>query len=70
MITDLQTTRLYASVLAPHRDGEQYRGWMPCINWCNETFGPPQVGGWNYQTEGVFEFDHEHKLSIFLLKWG
>jgi hypothetical protein len=48
----------------------RYQGWMPCVEWCKEHFGPQHELQWHFVGEGVFEFRHEQDLVAFLLRWG
>lgn len=61
-----------ASVTAPYQEGEVYRGWSPCINWCQEHLyhGGHYEPNWNYIGEGVFEFRDEQEYLAFMLKWS
>ena len=62
-----------ASVEAPVKDRVSkfiYRGWMPCIEWCEQTFGVYAVDGWRFVGEGVFEFREEQDYVMFLLRWA
>ena len=43
-----------------------YRGWSPCIEWCQQYC----EGRWLYLTEGVFEFDLDSDYTMFILRWG
>jgi hypothetical protein len=36
------------------------------MDWCRENC----VGSWQYQTEGVFDFELDKDATMFLLKWG
>ena len=60
--------RYVASVMAPTLgDGHvAYRGWQPCIDWCEEQI----VDGWWYISEGVFEFADEADHLMFMLRWS
>jgi hypothetical protein len=66
-----------ASVMPPVDitfDGKyRYQGWIPCIEWCEQTFGDmcssDRPARWRFVSEGVFEFKHERDLTAFLLKW-
>jgi hypothetical protein len=62
--------RYVASIMPP--EVTPYRGWMPCIQWCIEIFGPGHVRGckWLYIGEGVFEFTNDQDLTAFLLRWS
>jgi hypothetical protein len=57
-------TRYVASIKAP--ESSPYLGWAPCIDWCEQRFGP----GWWYITEGVFEFVDERDYLLFMLRWS
>ena len=48
----------------------RYQGWMPCVEWCKETFGHQHEYQWRFIGEGVFEFEHEKDCVVFLLRWG
>jgi hypothetical protein len=50
----------------------RYQGWVPCIEWCEKTFGDMTMDNykWRFISEGVFEFKHEQDLTAFLLKWS
>jgi hypothetical protein len=43
-----------------------YRGWSPCIEWCNANCEGP----WLFITEGVFEFEIDSDYTMFMLRWG
>jgi hypothetical protein len=60
--------RYVASVMAPTAgDGHvAYRGWQPCIDWCESHIGE----GWWYISEGVFEFVDEADHLMFMLRWS
>jgi hypothetical protein len=60
--------RYVASVMAPTTgDGHvAYRGWTPCIEWCEKNIGD----GWWYSSEGVFEFVDESYYVMFMLRWA
>lgn len=58
-----------ASVLAPRLEGEPYRGWNTCINWCQDHFGSMDRS-WHYQGEGVFAFEKHQDYVFFMLKFG
>jgi hypothetical protein len=51
---------------------EVYRGWTPCIEWCEQTFGEISMDNyrWRFISEGVFEFNNEQDYLLFLLKWA
>jgi hypothetical protein len=53
---------------------EVYRGWTPCIGWCEQTFGemcsPDSTARWRFISEGIFEFREEQDLTAFLLMWS
>jgi hypothetical protein len=66
-----------ASVAAPINrynpiNGHGYQGWVPCIEWCEKTFGDITMDNyrWRFISEGVFEFREESDLIAFLLKWS
>ena len=68
-----------ASVAAPINrynpiNGHGYQGWIPCMEWCTQTFGemrsPDSPPRWRFISEGVFEFREESDLIAFLLKWS
>lgn len=64
-----------ASVEAPVVDRiskHVYRGWMPCIEWCEAAFGEMSHSNyrWRFVGEGVFEFREESDRTAFLLKWS
>lgn len=52
------------------------RGWLPCIEWCRQVFGGiPTTNiymgrGWQFISEGVFEFECEIDRTAFLLRWA
>lgn len=50
----------------------RYQGWMPCIDWCEKTFGEMTMDNyvWRFIGEGVFEFRDEKMLLLFLLRWA
>jgi len=50
----------------------RYQGWMPCIDWCEKTFGEMTMDNyvWRFIGEGVFEFREEKNHLLFLLKWS
>jgi len=63
--------RYVASIQPPYEDlntvsGHVYKGWKPCIEWCEEHFSK----GWWYIGDGVFEFHCEQDRLMFLLRWG
>lgn len=61
--------RLVACIMSPaSTETVGYRGWSPCIEWCNENFGNSWFR-WSYIGEGVFEFQDEQDLTAFLLRW-
>lgn len=66
---------IVASVPAPDRGK---RGWMPCMNWCQDHFDDESFGvneersygkNWRYVGEGVFEFRRADNHMMFLLRW-
>jgi hypothetical protein len=64
--------RYVASIHAPYDTlntipGHRYRGWQPCLEWCEERFGK---GGWWYIGEGIFEFNDKRDYLMFVLRWG
>jgi len=64
--------RYVASVPAPNdpKIAPHYKGWSPCIDWCQEHFSDRDNNGWwGYVGEGVFEFSNEQDYSWFLLRW-
>jgi hypothetical protein len=58
-----------ASIGAPSSD--HWVGWVPCIDWCEKTFGEMTTNNyvWRYISEGVFEFKDEQDRTAFLLRW-
>ena len=56
----------------------RYQGWQPCIEWCRQQFGKSHYKdnmewfecGWRFISEGVFEFQDEKMLLLFLLRWS
>jgi len=78
MINELSSWHV-ASIMPPvdmaFNGKYRYQGWMPCIRWCEETFGGG-IGasawgpGWRFVGEGVFEFRDEKDKTWFLLRWG
>jgi hypothetical protein len=61
--------RFVACIMAPaSTETDGYRGWSPCIEWCKENFGHSWFR-WSYISEGVFEFQDEQDLTVFLLRW-
>ena len=77
MVSNSKTSlseRFVASVPAPYDvtiSGKfHYQGWMPCVEWCKEHFGPQHELQWHFVGEGVFEFRREQDLTLFLLKWN
>lgn len=52
-----------ASIGAPPDDGH----WREPYNWCRNLL--PETN-WNYQGEGVFEFQNEQDYLIFILRWA
>jgi hypothetical protein len=63
-----------ASIEAPMLDNpvglRVYQGWVPCIDWCKETFGNSGLDAWHYVGEGVFEFREEPDYAWFTLRWA
>ena len=61
-----------ASIMPPEFIGTTYRGWIPCIDWCEKTFGEMTMNNyvWRYISEGVFEFKDEQDRTAFLLRWS
>ena len=57
-----------ASVMAPSPgDGHvAYRGWTPCIEWCDANCEGP----WLFVSEGVFEFEWDSDYVLFMLRWA
>jgi hypothetical protein len=43
-----------------------YRGWSPCIEWCDEHCEGP----WLFVSEGVFEFEWDSDYTMFMLRWA
>jgi ribulose bisphosphate carboxylase small subunit len=67
------TKRHVASIQAPYDTlntipGHRYRGWQPCIEWCEQQWG--NRGSWFFIGEGVFEFNDERDYLMFLLRWA
>jgi hypothetical protein len=56
-----------ASVMPP--EITPYRGWLPCIDWCEQKFGPSGQD-WLYNSEGVFEFKNDADRTMFALRWS
>jgi hypothetical protein len=50
---------------------EAYRGWTPCIEWCESTFGEWAMDHytWRFVGEGVFEFKYAQDRTAFMLRW-
>jgi hypothetical protein len=52
----------------------RYQGWRPCIDWCTKTFGemcsPDSPDRWRFISEGIFEFQDESDLVLFMLRWS
>jgi hypothetical protein len=61
-------TMKIASVPAPSTgDGHvAYRGWSPCIEWCDANCEGP----WLFISEGVFEFEWDRDYTMFMLRWA
>jgi hypothetical protein len=57
-------TRFVASIRAP--DGVPYKGWRPCIVWCDNHL----KDGWWFLGDGVFEFINEQDYLMFMLRWS
>lgn len=48
-----------------------YRGWVPCIEWCEMTYGQMTMDNyvWRFVGDGIFEFKEEKDRNWFLLRW-
>ncbi len=59
-----------ASIMPP--ETSPYRGWIPCIDWCEQTFGKMTMDNyvWRYVSEGVFEFKNDSDRTMFMLVWA
>jgi hypothetical protein len=55
-----------ASILPPEQKDPPYRGWSPCIEWCDINCEGP----WLFITEGVFEFELDTDYTLFMLRWS
>ena len=51
--------------------GYVYRGWTPCIEWCEITYGQMTMDNyvWRFVGDGVFEFKRAEDRTMFLLRW-
>ena len=43
-----------------------YKGWTPCIEWCDANCEGP----WLFVSEGVFEFEWDSDYVLFMLRWA
>lgn len=64
-----------ANVMAPSVNGfPAYRGWRPCIEWCEEQFGDQEMDRWQFrwlfEGDGIFKFRSEQDYLLFLLRWA
>jgi hypothetical protein len=68
---------IVASVPSPWVGG--YKGWMPCMTWCQEHLDGESLDinaarsygkNWRYVGEGVFEFRRADDHLMFLLRFS
>ena len=71
-LTNWYVASVASPVLSLGGISQAYRGWTPCIEWCEQVFGEITMYNyrWRFISEGVFEFRYESDRTAFLLRWS